>query len=744
MHFGIMSVAALVLCGTFLTATVADARTNRAVLVAVTKYPNVPGADLVGPNNDARLVHEYLTTNELARFAPENVTVLADGVEGAAASPTYQAITDALAEVAAKSESGDFVYLHMSGHGFQQPAADLAAEPDGKDEIFLPADIRSWENIEDGVPSALPDDEIGKAIQAIRDKGAFVWVVIDACHSGTATRALGASDVTDRSIDAGQLGIPQNAYAEALAQGGASRSVGTEENRALLLYATQTTSDMDSATAAEPVVPGGMVAFFAAQTVETTPEMLLPRGDENARKLGLFTYTLFSKMAENPGQSYRQLGASIMQAYAADNRTRPTPLFEGNLDAPVFGTEVPENALQQWRVSATDGRVTIPAGRLHRLAPGTKLALLASPADLTEDAFGYVEVVSADNMTSRVRSVEHEGRPRVTPDKIPDGSYARLAELTFEIEMTVARPTPNPDHADEIAQTNALLETIASGDDIPVKIRLVAPDETADLRVEVMSEQDVALLQLRGAGQTGVSKRAAISDAPRLWFLSPSAEISLDEGRRPPSIGFAGSTPEGLQSEVGESLTTIFRAVNLARLAAANTFNPQAFDVQFNIKRLDVEDREALRADKTPRVHPDDQVHLLASNSSGKPVDINVLYIGSDYSITHIVSERMHTGDSIDWPLLAFNKDSYGIERMVVALSEADAITPVEDLSFLAQQGVRTMTRSLGHPDGFSGLLRDIGVAPATTRNITLLRRQGSTEKNGALLIYSLETMPRG
>ena len=72
----------------------AEARTNRAVLVAVTKYPNVQGADLVGPNNDAQLVREFLTTSAPVPFAPENVTVLADGIDGALASPTRQAILD--------------------------------------------------------------------------------------------------------------------------------------------------------------------------------------------------------------------------------------------------------------------------------------------------------------------------------------------------------------------------------------------------------------------------------------------------------------------------------------------------------------------------------------------------------------------------------------------------------------------------------------------------------------------------
>ena len=88
----------------------------------------------------------------------------------------------------ARSQRDDFVYLHLSGHGAQQPQAKAGNETDGLDEIFLPRDIDKWVNRDKGVPNALMDDEIGAALDAIRDKGAFIWAVFDCCHSGTATR----------------------------------------------------------------------------------------------------------------------------------------------------------------------------------------------------------------------------------------------------------------------------------------------------------------------------------------------------------------------------------------------------------------------------------------------------------------------------------------------------------------------------------------------------------------------------
>ena len=739
--------AGLVFLGTSVFAALpAQARTNHALLVAVTKYPNVQGADLEGPNNDARLVRQYLTASAPIAFAPENVTLLADGVDGAADSPTHAAITKSLADLAANAERGDFVYIQLSGHGIQQPAADVASEPDGMDEAFLPADIQNWVDRSKGIPNALADNEIGAALDTIRAKGAFVWLVIDACHSGTATRGapVGADAVTERKIDPKQLGIPESAFAEAIAEAkGATRSAGpVESTRALSAYAEK--SAEDTPTGATPLAPGGLVAFFAAQTVETTPEMLLPRGGEGARKLGLFTYTLFSRLAENPNMSYRQLGQSVMQAYAGENRNRPTPLFEGNLDAPVFGMDEGD-FVQQWKVSVTPAGITVPAGRLHRLAPGARLALLPSPAASDDEAIGFLEIRSADNLVSRAAPVASDGQPALDPAAIPANAYARLADVVFETELVVSMPPARDSYAEQVAQVRKLLEQVTGSKETPVKLRLVGPEESADVKLAVLSEQDVAIMVADAGAPSATldtTSRAAISDAPRLWFLPPTAEVSLETGRRPPSIGFAGSTPDGLQGEVADTLVRIFRATNLARLSAASTFRGEEFEVGFDIVRKDAAE-EKLEAGTMPRVSPLDMIRLNARNNSARPVDMNVLYIGSDYSITHLYAERLHGGSKVEaLDLVEFNDSSFGVERMVVVLTEGGANSTVEDLSFLEQQGVRVMTRSSGHPNGFAGLLQDIGDAPVT-RGVTKRIGKDAGPK-GAVMIFPVENLPRG
>jgi hypothetical protein len=744
--------AATVLVGaSALLAQGAEARTNYAVLVGVTHYPNVQGADLIGPRNDALLVRDYLTTSAPVPFEPQNVTVLAEDIEGGAGSPTHAAITGALAKVAAEAQPGDFVYIQLSGHGMQQPAVDPASEPDGMDEVFLPADIGQWTDPKKGVPSAFTDNEIGETLDAIRAKGAFVWIIIDACHSGTATRAagMGEENVVERKIDPKLVGIPDSAFeeAETAAKAANAGAAAPEEGaRALMLYANEKKADAPKdvqPTGATSLQPGGMVAFFAAQTVETTPEMPLPRGDQEAKRYGLFTYTIMSVLAENPSMSYRQLAQSVLQAYAADNRNRPTPLFEGNLDAPVFGTESGDY-VRQWKVKVAPAGITVEAGRLQGVAAGARLAILPSPGSKIEDALGYLEVSSAETLSAKVVTVEAEGKPALAPSAIPDNAYARLTQVAFDTELTVSRPAPNERYAAEIAEVDKLLEQIAADKARPLKLKFVDAREPADIKLAVMSEADVAVLVADagpGAVSATVDTRAAISDAPRLWFLSPTAEVSLSTGRRPPSIGFAGSTPDGLENEVADNLQRIFRATNLARLAAASDFRPEEFSASFKIRRGGGETAEPLEPGKMPRVRPGDQIDLVASNGSNKPVDINVLYIGSNYSISHMYAERLHGGSEVNLPLLEFNADSFGVERMVVVLSEAKPQSALQDLSFLAQEGVRQATRSAEHPDGFAGLLRDIGTAPATRG---AMRLGQSSAAKGAVLIYPLENLPEG
>lgn len=115
---------------------------------------------------------------------------------------THKAIISALNKLISRCKAGDIVYLHFSTHG--QLVEDLDGdEPDGWDEAIIPYDAQL--NYKKGVyegQNHLLDDELADYVNKIRTKlGAdgCLYVVVDACHSGTSSRNATFEDM---------LGIP--------------------------------------------------------------------------------------------------------------------------------------------------------------------------------------------------------------------------------------------------------------------------------------------------------------------------------------------------------------------------------------------------------------------------------------------------------------------------------------------------------------------------------------------------------
>ena len=187
-------------------------RTARALLVGCTEYPYmkeagaVPGSNTVelrGPTNDVELFARAL--REVYGVPDSAMTRLTGWPADEKARPTKANIKRGFEKLAADAKPGDWVIIFMAGHGSQQPSsmASLDDEPDGLDEIFLPADVRP---APDGakVPSALVDDEIAILLAAIQKKGADIWFVVDACHSGTLLRG---GDQVVRGLPGSRLGL---------------------------------------------------------------------------------------------------------------------------------------------------------------------------------------------------------------------------------------------------------------------------------------------------------------------------------------------------------------------------------------------------------------------------------------------------------------------------------------------------------------------------------------------------------
>lgn len=116
---------------------------------------------------------------------------------------TFENIVSQIAQFTNKTKKGDIVYLHFSTHG--QPIEDLNGdEEDGWDESIIPID--AYKIYRKGVYEGgkhLTDDILNKYVKKLREKigpTGFLYVVIDACHAGTSSRA---NDETVRGTHVG-------------------------------------------------------------------------------------------------------------------------------------------------------------------------------------------------------------------------------------------------------------------------------------------------------------------------------------------------------------------------------------------------------------------------------------------------------------------------------------------------------------------------------------------------------------
>jgi hypothetical protein len=309
----------------------------RAVVVGVGDYLTLD-ADLKGPANDARLMAETLV---LRGVAPADMTVLTSDPTGlpagvAVGKPVREEILAALAAKADAAAPGDTVVFYFSGHGSQAP--DMSGdEGGGYDEILLPADATNWKGAIGAVENAILDDELQVWAQGALSRGVKVVGLIDACHSDTGFRAIGAEGVA-RGLDPEALGIPDDVVPVA----------GHDA----------------------PALTGDFVFLYSSQSDQRSFEYPL---EDGTTWQGEFTLRLAQTLQTLPEASWAQVLTATTEAMAQGS-VRQMPDGEGPLlDAQAFGT-----GQASLRFPVEDGRFM--AGLLQGMATGAEVAVYADPA----------------------------------------------------------------------------------------------------------------------------------------------------------------------------------------------------------------------------------------------------------------------------------------------------------------------------------------------------------------------------
>ncbi|MCA9472747.1 MAG: caspase family protein [Nitrospirales bacterium] len=387
---------------------------RRALLIGIGKYQGLPR--LPGSKNDINLVHQVLKTQY--GFADENMRILRDE------DATRENVLSALEQFVSEVGPNDVAYIHYSGHGSQVEDVNGDEANDQLDETIVPHDGRT-----EGVPD-ITDDELEAIFAKLKTTNAVV--VLDSCHSGTATRGL---EVRVRSI-------PQD----------------TRVN----LYKR-------SAVRTRAIVPLASARYVLMSGAAANEEAL--DGPVDGRYHGFFTHSLFKSLQ------------------SADADSSASEVFAGaKQELKRIQNQFGRSSMPEPQLEAPQGRLAQP---LFVLARGTSSR--KSPSQATEVRRSWVKVENhGKDSVLLVQAVELGGAPGSVwgifgKDErefhtAQAQAFARVVKTQGTHSMAVVEP-----HGVKIGQgaRATLLVPAPPSGRIPVRLRRVDSKSQAWLQAEL-------------------------------------------------------------------------------------------------------------------------------------------------------------------------------------------------------------------------------------------------------------------
>ena len=657
MKMSIRHVAVQLAFGLLIVATAfGDTQERYAVLVGVGQYPYLDESlQLKGPPNDVRLVREHLLHVE--NFKEDNISWLADD---SPTPPQRDNIIDALAGVDSKVGEGDFVLLHFSGHGSRQPAhSGDSEELDGYDEIFLPADVRGWDDQIGSVENAITDNELGAFISSYRSKGADVWLISDSCHSGTMTKGAGDHTVRTRLVRAEALGIPEPQRPGAVDGPSSSHPLADDYEE----------------TSAER---GMLIAFSGAHTTQEAPEMNLPQRDEQSEPRGLLTHAIITALSRFPGVSYRQLAQLVTDQYASIPWFRSTPQFYGShMDRVVFDGSSERASLFRAEVDDRRTGLKVDAGTIRGFDVGAIVAIHADAGDTDESLIGTGTVAKAAITEAAVTDIEWDERDE---DAEVEGCQGRRC--------------------------------VPTNRRIPVYVRLVAPAYSRDVLISMIAtthdQDNQRLKEIMAALEPRVKRVEFADDEPdadyfaaffddRFWLLRPSQTLPCSvqrftDTKQHRECEATRQPQQILWSRAEDAHILVSKAAKVSQLNRLQgvVSSPGTVSIGVQVRRANDEVPVSLTDNPGP-LNPGDEIYYSVRPNGADSWDVFLFYVDSQLGITALQapghSVRVLPNEQIDTRLLGeITDETVGIESLVIIADPAGEKSGQEaDYYFLTQ-----------------------------------------------------------
>jgi len=463
--------------------------TKRALLIGINKYKAVP--KLQGSLNDIETMRQVLLTRW--GFAEQNIAVVKDE------AATRAGMLAALEQLVQDAGPSDTVYFHYSGHGSQVEDLNGDEPDDHLDETLVPQDGRS------GDVRDITDDELDAIFARLRSKNALI--VLDSCHSGTATRSL---DIRTRSI-------PRDMRIDIYKKADAA----TPKTRAIV-----------------PVITSRYVVMTGAASYQEALD-----GPVDGRYHGFFTYALSRSLTtSSPQASPREVFTGVERELKRiqthfGRSSMPEPQLEAPpalLDKALLGSgQSATGSLSSTRLPwietqiGSAGQVTLINGPILGAAPGSIWSLY--PPGETRFVPGQaIAVATVTQMTGKDATATLQS----TSTKIPSGARAVLLLPAPTGDRIPIRLLDIPQE-----RRRSIEETIKTN---LKDAELVGPDQPARFSVDVQGDtlrllaadglQVVATFGLNepwGAGMAMVISRSA--NASELLTLdNPSSQLKID------------------------------------------------------------------------------------------------------------------------------------------------------------------------------------------------------------------------
>ena len=317
-----------------------------ALLVGIDRYPTRP---LEGCVNDVRTWEAYLES-----LVGEQRTLRLETLADEEA--TRGRILETFRTHLTAARSGDTALFCFSGHGSQEltPPPYAAEEPGGLSETLVAYDSR--------LPSGLDlaDKELAVLIAEVARGGAHVVVVLDSCHSGTATRWAGEEPAVRRM---------------------ATHSWPRPEGSYWFQDDVSVPAELDAAGGWRVLPAGRHVLLAACEDHQKARECTAANG----LRRGLFSFCLLEALrGSGPAPSYRQLHKQV-QIRVANLLPEQTPQAEGDLDRLLFEGTLPPRPPTFHIHRGRDGSLRLDAGVAHGLQKGCELAVLPPEATASRD-----------------------------------------------------------------------------------------------------------------------------------------------------------------------------------------------------------------------------------------------------------------------------------------------------------------------------------------------------------------------